>query len=145
MKLACTVQFSWRLVVAGALVWAMLAGQSLGVLHRVVHTPLGSVLVTAAHPSVDGGSLHADHGSGQDDDSHDHKHHTSLTALWSGHQDAGDECRIYDQLSHGDLVAGAATPALSLALPASVLSLLSGLATARWHAAFQARGPPLVR
>ena len=86
------------------------------------------------------GAHDADHSHGHDD-----KHVSFLSALWSGHEDAGDDCRIFDQLSHGDLAPLAPVPALPLALPTFLLSLLSGLATARWHAAFQARGPPLVR
>ena len=105
-----------RVVLAGLLVVALLWAQSLGLWHRQVHAGLSQ----ATHTSVSVGSK-----------------------LFSNHQSDTD-CRLFDQLSHADgataLLAGA--PAL-LALP-EILRASHGLAVARWHALFQARGPPSV-
>lgn len=67
-----------------------------------------------------------------------------LQRLFSGHpQDA--DCQFFDQHSHGDILSGLAPTAAVLALPAAVLVTRHALAVARWHALFQARGPPSVR
>ena len=72
--------------------------------------------------------------------------HTSASVgskLFSNHQSDTD-CRLFDQLSHADGATAllAVAPAL-LALP-EILRASHGLAVARWHALFQARGPPSV-
>lgn len=67
-----------------------------------------------------------------------------LTHLFSGHLVDAD-CRAYHQLSHFDAAPGIAAVALPLVLTPFLLSTLTGLATARWHALFQARGPPSLR
>ena len=59
-----------------------------------------------------------------------------------GHPDSPADCRLYDQLSRGDVLPGVVALALPLVLQPFILSVLSGLAVARWHAQFQARGPP---
>jgi hypothetical protein len=67
-----------------------------------------------------------------------------LQRLFAGHQYDAD-CQFFDQHSHGDALTGVA-PALAVqALPAAVLAASHALAVARWHALFQARGPPSVR
>lgn len=61
-----------------------------------------------------------------------------------GHPDSPADCRLYDQLSRGDVLPGVVALALPLVLQPFVLAVLSGLAVARWHAQFLARGPPPV-
>ena len=65
--------------------------------------------------------------------------------LFSGHGEDSAECRALDQLSHFDAIPGVALLALPLVIQPFVLSVLPGLAVARWHALFQARGPPSLR
>ena len=105
-----------HVVLASLLVVALLWTQGLGLWHRQVHSGIGH----AAHPTA------------------------SLGKLFSHHQTDTD-CRLYDQLSHADGAPAllAIAPAL-LALP-PILQASHGLAVARWHALFQARGPPSVR
>lgn len=63
---------------------------------------------------------------------------------FSDHQ-TGTDCQLFDQLSHTDGVATAAVVALALAAIPHILRASHGLAVARWHALFQARGPPHLR
>ena len=117
---------------------AMLAVQSLGLLHGVLHSPASVAAAAnepsqpsqkaAAHDSVTRGSSNA----------------RFLKPLFSGHLTDTD-CRAYDQLSHFDAVRAVAALASPLVLTPFLLSTLTGLATARWHALFQARGPPSLR
>ncbi len=65
--------------------------------------------------------------------------------LFSGHEDDSADCRAYDQLSHIDAMPGVAALVLPLVIQPFLLAISSGLATARWHALFQARGPPSLR
>ena len=114
-------------------VLVLLSSQTLGLLHGIVHgsssatwpTVQESAAVAVAKP--DAGGL--------------------LVRLFSGHStDDGDsDCRLYDQSCHFDLMPGLPVLALPLVLSPFVFSVLTGLAVARWHALFQARGPPLVR
>ena len=105
-----------RVVLSSLLVLALLWTQSLGLWHRQVHSGIGH----AAHPTASAGKLFS--------------HHQTDT-----------DCRLYDQLSHADGATAllAIAPAL-LVLP-QCLRVSHGLAVARWHALFQARGPPSVR
>ena len=142
-------------IVAVAL--ALLMAQALGLLHGIVHSPVqanSTAYTTAlAHaPSVRGPAL------GTVTPSYTRSHGAStgdvrrkaaaapvfLALLFSGHLDKSD-CRAYDQLSHFDAAPGVAALALPLVLTPVLLSTLTGLATARWHALFQARGPPPLR
>lgn len=107
---------------------ALLAAQTLGLAHRVVH-PGGS---------APGPALHG----------HDHDHsgaavHESATALFAGHEDAPD-CRLYDQLSHADLLQALPLAVSALLVPAFLLARREGEAIARHVALFEARGPPLI-
>ena len=116
---------------------ALLAAQTLGLLHGILHSPATAAAANesspqpqeaAAHDSVTRGSSNA----------------RFLKPLFSGHLTDTD-CRAYDQLSHFDAAPGVAALALPLVLTPFLLSTLTGLATARWHALFQARGPPSLR
>lgn len=118
------MSLSRRVLLVG-LVVALLAMQTLGFMHRVAHGPqAGLSSHQQAVPQDDG------HGHG-------------VARLFAGHDD-DSSCRVYDQLSHSDLIGGACAVALP-AVPPSFLILLSlGEAAARWAALFDARGPPPV-
>jgi hypothetical protein len=122
------------------------------------------VAAPAAHSPVGflarlfSGHVHAhdqSHGHGHDhENDHDHDYGSgSGSGSGSGadahaSDDADDDttaCRLFDQSSHCDLMPGVPLLALPLLLTPFVFSVLTGLALARWHALFQARGPPLVR
>lgn len=92
---------------------ALLLAQTLGLVHRVLHAPA----TTAA----------ATHDAG---------------APGFGH-DAGDgQCRLYDQLAHGDLAFGA-MPALAVVpLPAATAGVPPAGRLAPQASGFLARGPP---
>lgn len=100
---------------------ALLAAQMLGLLHRSLHLPSRGAQAAA---------VHASHGVGD---------------LFASHGDATPDCRLYDQLGHGDALALVPVPALSFMVPAYVLHATVGQALARWAALFDARGPPAVR
>jgi hypothetical protein len=118
-------------------VWllGLLLSQTLGMLHGIAHAPISaSYAGSAPMPglSVD----HIQRGA------------EGLTKeIFDGHGGSSDtaECRLYDQCSHVDTLVPLPALCLPLVPPSFVLLGLAGLATARWHAQFQARGPPLVR
>ena len=107
---------------------AMLLAQSLGLLHRTAGpTP-------QAHSHSDASAHH--HVSGHEGN--------FLGKLFAGHASDAD-CQTFDQLSHFDSVSALLAVGLSLALTSALCAFLQGLACARWHAQFRARGPPLPR
>ena len=73
-----------------------------------------------------------------------HKAHHGLDALFGDHGQTSD-CRLYDQLGHGDLLVCVPVAALPVVLPAFLLAFLEGEAIARFAALFDARGPPFLR
>jgi hypothetical protein len=113
----------------GLLMLALLLSQSLGLWHGVVHGPIHGA---SANPAA---QIFSGHETQDGHEAHD------------GHDGAGGspQCRLYDQCSHGDALVQVSVLALPLDLRSFVLVVLAGLAWARWHAHFQARGPPLVR
>ena len=113
---------SW--VLAFAL--AMLLVQSLGLLHRMT----AQAAQSHSHSSVQ----------------HEVAGHSSdfLGKLFAGHASDAD-CQIFDQLSFSDAASSLLAVGLSLALTSALCTRLQGLASARWHAQFQARGPPIPR
>ncbi len=123
---------------------ALLAAQTLGLLHGILHSPAvaGSAYESSAQPhkaaAGDGVAVGIAHEVGGRISA------SFLTHLFSGHLTDTD-CRAYDQLSHVDAAPSVAALALPLVLTPFLLSTLTGLATARWHALFQARGPPSLR
>ena len=117
------------------LVLALVLSQTLGLWHGIVHGP-----VTLAHPAHPAQATHRLHATPAT--------HAGVSEPWlgaHGGQAGSAECRLYDQCSHGDALVQVPALALPLLLTSFVLLVLAGLARARWHAHFQARGPPLVR
>lgn len=111
------------------LVLALLWAQGLGLWHGVVHGD-------ASHSPRIGVAQSAAQEPGQPPD--------LLQRLFAGHPHDAD-CQFFDQHSHADILSGLASTTAVLALPAAVLVIRHALAVARWHAQFQARGPPSVR
>ena len=128
----------WVLVLAVAMAVSLLLAQSLGLLHRSAgQTP-------QAHPDAsaqDHAHSHADVHAHV----HAHPHDGNLLGkLFAGHASDAD-CQIFDQVSFSDAASALLAVGLSLALSSALCALIQGLACARWHAQFQARGPPLPR
>ena len=124
------------LVMAICFSLALLGSQTLGLLHGIVHGPAAAGYAAAREPSSHQHAVAAENG--------DISNASFLAQLFSGHLGEAD-CHAYDQLSHFDAALGCLAPVLPLVLTPFLLSNLTGLATARWHALFQARGPPSLR
>ena len=109
---------------------AMLLAQTLGFMHGVVHGPYmatgSTVRVTLQSASETGEP------SGN-----------WVDALFSSHRGDND-CRLFDQASHGSAAPQVAALALPVVLPSFVVAIFQGEALARWAALFDARGPPLT-
>ena len=118
-----------RVVMAGLLVVALLWTQGLGHWHRQVHSGLGHKVALGLVQAMAG-------------------HGTQPTAppdkLFSDHQ-SNTDCQLFDQLSHADGLTPLLAIAVALPLLPQFLRASHGLAVARWHALFQARGPPSFR
>lgn len=114
-----------RRVLLWPLVLALLVGQTLGLVHGVAHSPVQP----AGHVA-----------SAQ----HDDPAHGLIDTLFAGHGTDAD-CRLYDQLSHGDTAAGVPAISLPLLLPATLFAYFQGEAVARHAALFEARAPPSIR
>ena len=101
---------------------ALALAQTLGLVHRIVHSPLATHAVAFAGAPA---------GSGW------------LQALFFGH-DTEQGCHLYDQLSHSDLihVDVAVVPVLHVAPVHD--STIPGSHIAAQAAGFLARGPPLT-
>ena len=118
-----------RVLLAVLLVLALLGAQSLGLWHRMVHlgsahtAGLDRVQTTAGNPVQAPGLL---------------------SPLFSDHHDDAD-CQLFDQSAHADAIHGWATIAVAPVLLPGLVRVSHTLAVARWHAQFQARGPPVVR
>jgi hypothetical protein len=130
----------------------LLVAQTLGLLHRIVHSPEAAHFHIAASSDVGPAkATHARNGNA----AHGFLAHLFIGHLdnHSDHQSEGEpdthpdraDCRAYDQLSHFDAAPGCVALALPLVLTPFLLATLAGLAVARWHALFQARGPPSLR
>ena len=123
-----------RNATAGALTcWlvscALLLAQTLGLLHGVVH------------PSQAPFHLHQDihlHGGEQVPGS------DWISGLFFTH-DGDQDCRLFDQASHGSAAPPVAMLSLPAVLVAAVFDISRSEARARWAALFDARGPPLTR
>ena len=124
------------LVLALALALVLLLAQFLGQTHGIAHSH---------------GLMHQqlhDHGQAQAQAKEQTQEQGGLNVfahLFSGHDDDSADCHAFDQLSHIDAMAGVDALVLPLVIQPFLLAISSGLATARWHALFQARGPPPLR
>ena len=111
------------------LLFALVAAQTLGLMHRVVH---GSQFESDTEIAA----VHV----------HDDGHHNPSWAetLFGGH--AGESaCRLFDQLSQGGCLPSVPAVLLPIAAPSFFLQWFQGEALARWAALFDARGPPQLR
>ena len=138
----------FALAVAVYLSLALLAAQTLGLMHGILHSPAATANQSSTFPhksAADAGvSPGVSPGVSGNSNSNSNSSASLLTQLFSGHLGDAD-CRAYDHLSHFDAAPGCLALALPLVLTPFLLSTLTGLATARWHALFQARGPPSLR
>lgn len=124
----------------------LLAAQTLGQLHGMAHwgghgTPQSDKLLADPRPADYARNPEAAHETEVHRQTSACVSGTWLTGLFAGHDEASSACVAFDQLGHFD-----ALVSLPLALPMSLTALQlnasMGLAVARWHAQFQARGPP---
>ena len=114
----------WLLLVA------LVAAQTLGLMHRVVHLAgTGEPMALVAQ------GLHSHQGQAGA--------RGWMADLFSSHDDSG--CRDYDQLGHGGMVPDVPAVPLPALAPAFILLWFQGEYLARWAALFDARGPPSVR
>ena len=128
---------AWQRLLGALLLLAVLASQSLGLLHRYVHFP--------------GGGHHSLHVSPQSSSESPLEagaalNHTPQALAWvaglfSAHTEGSVACLGFDACIDSVPTQGqlgfVAMPAIGFLLQ------LNGLAIARWHAQFQARGPPI--
>jgi hypothetical protein len=116
----------------GFLALALLLAPLLGLMHGVVHGA---------------GDPHGQHAHVHEGDGHAHEHtdsHGWLADVFSVHADDAD-CRVYDQLCHGDGLSAPPALVLPVVLSSFVFHFLEGEVLARRAALFEARGPPLTR
>ena len=115
---------------------ALLAAQTVGQLHGLAH--LGGHGASHTDPPLAAAEAHE---TGVQVQTRAAVPGAWLAGLFAGHDEASSACLTFDQLGHFDALVG-----LPLALPMSLTALQLcasvGLAVARWHAQFQARGPP---
>ena len=108
---------------------ALLAAQTLGLMHRVFHPDGGrapaslSVQLQQDRAPAPGGNW--------------------IAGLFSSHDDPA--CRLFDQLGQGGMIPELPAMHLPVLAPAFVLLWFQGEYLARWAALFDARGPPSVR
>lgn len=112
------------------LVLALLVAPLLGHVHRVLHTDASHAVSLVQAGGAAGPATHG---------------HPALADLFGSHAGSGD-CRLYDQLGHGDLGCGVAALSLPAVTPIGALLVLrEAAAVARRAALFEARGPPFFR
>ena len=119
----------WLLAVP--LVCALLLAQTLGFMHGLVH---GQQISAARMVSV----------RMQITPPAETAAHPWVAALFYSHQGDND-CRLYDQASHGSAALGVSAVALPMFMPSLAVAFFNSEALARWAALFDARGPPLTR
>lgn len=115
------------------LVFALLAAQALGLMHRVVRAPAATggdawAVQQRDTPRPGDPAGHA-HGSGW------------IAGLFEGHDDRS--CPFFDPLNH-EGAAPLATLLLPAALASHFLDHFQGEFLVRWAALFDARGPPAL-
>ena len=120
------------------LVLALLLAQTLGFMHRIVHHPVGRTQLSTILPvpSVARASQSLTAGKSMA---------TGPLAALFQHNDDDPSCRLYDQASNFDTLAGLPPLALPMVLASHTLLDFEGEFLARWVALFDARGPPSIR
>lgn len=126
----------WLLLLVAALLWAPLLGQ----LHRGSHG-----LSHAGHPPHAAADVGAHDRAHAAVDAHDHAAGSAWSAFLFNHDDGGEGCRLYDQLSCADALGTLPQLVLPLLLTAFLFRRLERNAVARRAALFRARGPPVLR
>lgn len=113
---------------------ALLLAQALGLMHGVVHAPQAGANGKAALASQSAfvATTQADRSGGH-----------WVDDIFSSHHGDND-CRLFDQASHGSAAPQLAALALPVVLPPLDVTIFQGEALARWVALFDARGPPLT-
>lgn len=119
----------------GVLALALVILQTLGLTHRVAHAPQGPMAAPALAASVDH-HPHDDAAAGH------HPHDRDRWDALFGHEGAGEDCRLFDQLALADLA-----PDVLDTSAAAPSQACGGLAPAEPRAtlarrAHQARAPP---
>jgi hypothetical protein len=111
---------------------ALVVAPALGLMHRIVHGPQVAIGHELAAHQPQAHADDCDHGPGW------------AASLFSAHDDASS-CRLFDQLSHSDVLAGVPALILPLVLTLFLFRRFQRDAVARWAALFDARGPPALR
>jgi hypothetical protein len=108
--------------------FALVAAQTLGLMHRVVHVPVfaGDAVVVSIKAQNEGRDAHG-----------------WAESLFGGH-DGESACRLFDQ-SQGGCLPSVSAVLLPDTAPLFFLQWFQGEALARWAALFDARGPPQLR
>ena len=117
---AASLQF--RRLVCSTLLVALVLAQTLGLVHRIVHAPIGGYPAASASKAA---------GTGW------------LKALFAGHS-SEQGCDLYDQLSHADAVPEAPAAAFLVRGVDAVPTWHSVGQVAAQAAGFLARAPPLA-
>ena len=110
--------------------FALIAAQTLGLMHRVFHHAGADVAATfVAERAIQQADASQPRGW--------------LASLFSSHEDSS--CPLYDQLGQGGMITVPPAVPLPLVPSAFVLLWFQGEVLARWAALFDARGPPSIR
>lgn len=112
----------FRRLACATLLFALVLAQTLGLVHRIVHAPIGGHPAISASASTKAGT-------------------SWLKALFAGHSNE-QGCDLYDQLSHADAVPAASTAAILAHAFDAVPTWHSVGHLAAQAAGFLARGPP---
>lgn len=127
------------------LLGALIVAQTLGLMHPLLHVPHGHAHM---HSLEAGSADHAvnDHAHGQAEGPHAVSGHASwLEALFAGHEDGSNSCRVFDQQGHTALttvLASLVLPSVLCAVPPPAAIACRQVAAA---APFEARAPPFFR
>ncbi|MES3000626.1 MAG: hypothetical protein V4787_08030 [Pseudomonadota bacterium] len=111
-----------RRVLLWLLLFALLAAQTLGVMHRVVHPSPAAAAVHASAAKSAGGAL---------------------VDLLASHD--GAACQLFDQMCQGGFAPQVAQLPPAVVLPSLLVCWFQDAILARWAALFEARGPPSLR
>jgi hypothetical protein len=112
-------------VIAGALAWALLLGQALGLLHGTAHMQTPAPGAVALQPT------HGDSGA---------EHHD----LFAGHQQGSDVCELLDQIGYADALPLATLAEAQPAIAQHANAATTGGVAPRWASAYRARAPPSI-